>query len=262
MLLRRPVGIALVTLAAFICRGSADAHDYGKVELLRDHWGVPHVFADTDAGAMYGLGYAAGARSRSDVPGDEVAMGIDTMFRFVNTELAFVYGGGESGLSHFLKTVGRRLDQDPQADINAMEQRYVDRLLAQAWTGTARTRGRGDGRQAAERGREPVANSRKLGFCESLDGFPSVDPALDLPVPHLACTDGATVFSQGAQAYVQWVPLHDVDGAKSLLPPGQSERPDSPTRTINMEGWGKGELHAAPITRPAIEAVVESRKTL
>jgi len=30
----------------------------GKVELLRDHWGVPHVFADTDAGAMYGLGYA------------------------------------------------------------------------------------------------------------------------------------------------------------------------------------------------------------
>ncbi|OHB66522.1 MAG: hypothetical protein A2Y76_08280 [Planctomycetes bacterium RBG_13_60_9] len=32
---------------------------YGKVELLRDRWGVPHVFANTDAGAMYGLGYAA-----------------------------------------------------------------------------------------------------------------------------------------------------------------------------------------------------------
>lgn len=30
----------------------------GQVELLRDRWGVPHVFADTDAGAMYGLGYA------------------------------------------------------------------------------------------------------------------------------------------------------------------------------------------------------------
>jgi acyl-homoserine lactone acylase PvdQ len=35
------------------------ADEYGRVELLRDHWGVPHVFADTDAGAMYGLGYAA-----------------------------------------------------------------------------------------------------------------------------------------------------------------------------------------------------------
>ncbi|MCO6047573.1 penicillin acylase family protein [Aeoliella sp. ICT_H6.2] len=28
------------------------------VEILRDPWGVPHVFAATDAGAMYGLGYA------------------------------------------------------------------------------------------------------------------------------------------------------------------------------------------------------------
>lgn len=59
MLPRRSVGITLFALAAFMCRGSADAHDYGKVELLRDHWGVPHVFADTDAGAMYSLGYAA-----------------------------------------------------------------------------------------------------------------------------------------------------------------------------------------------------------
>ncbi len=29
-----------------------------RVELLRDEWGVPHVFGETDAGAMYGLGYA------------------------------------------------------------------------------------------------------------------------------------------------------------------------------------------------------------
>jgi penicillin amidase len=32
--------------------------EYGKTELLRDRWGVPHVYSDTDAGAMYGLGYA------------------------------------------------------------------------------------------------------------------------------------------------------------------------------------------------------------
>ena len=29
------------------------------IELLRDTWGVPHIFSDTDTGAMYGLGYAA-----------------------------------------------------------------------------------------------------------------------------------------------------------------------------------------------------------
>ena len=30
----------------------------GPVEIVRDQWGIPHVFAGTDAGAFYGLGYA------------------------------------------------------------------------------------------------------------------------------------------------------------------------------------------------------------
>src|SRR5512133_735371 len=37
---------------------SAAPADDGKVDLLRDTWGIPHVFSDTDRGAMYGLGYA------------------------------------------------------------------------------------------------------------------------------------------------------------------------------------------------------------
>jgi penicillin amidase len=38
--------------------GSNRSAEYGRIELLRDTWGVPHVFSSTDAGAMYGLGYA------------------------------------------------------------------------------------------------------------------------------------------------------------------------------------------------------------
>ncbi|HID24503.1 MAG TPA: hypothetical protein EYP14_19185, partial [Planctomycetaceae bacterium] len=30
----------------------------GSVEILRDRWGIPHIFAQTDADAFYGLGYA------------------------------------------------------------------------------------------------------------------------------------------------------------------------------------------------------------
>ncbi len=208
--------------------------------------------------------YAEGAPSRNDVPGCEVAMGINIMFRFVNTELAFVYGGGESGMSHFLKTVGSRLDENPKAEITQMEQDYVDGLLAQAWRGTARGRGHGAQRQTATPGRQPAGEGKpgSLGFCQSLDGFPSVDPSLDLPMPRLACTDGATVFSQAAQAYVQWVPLDNVDGAKSLLPPGQSERADDPSRTVNVDYWSKGRLHAAPITREAVEAVMAGKTAL
>ncbi len=37
---------------------TAASPDYGKVEVLRDQWGIPHVFSDTDEGAMYGLGFA------------------------------------------------------------------------------------------------------------------------------------------------------------------------------------------------------------
>ncbi|MCA9439504.1 MAG: penicillin acylase family protein, partial [Candidatus Omnitrophica bacterium] len=29
-----------------------------EVRIVRDHYGIPHIFADTDEGAAYGLGYA------------------------------------------------------------------------------------------------------------------------------------------------------------------------------------------------------------
>ncbi|MEE2727537.1 MAG: penicillin acylase family protein [Candidatus Latescibacterota bacterium] len=36
----------------------AQNSDWGRVEVVRDEWGIPHIFAETDAGALYGLGYA------------------------------------------------------------------------------------------------------------------------------------------------------------------------------------------------------------
>ena len=57
--------VAVIILAGSQrCGAGEPAADYGKVELWRDSWGVPHVFAETDAGAMYGVGYAA-AQDRS-----------------------------------------------------------------------------------------------------------------------------------------------------------------------------------------------------
>ena len=204
--------------------------------------------------------YAAGARSRLDVPGAELAMEFNTFFREMATDLAVIYGGGESGLSYFLKTVGRRLDQNAKAEIEPLEQEFVDRALADAWAG-ARQKYGPDPDQWAARARRQVTE-RKLGYYESLDGFPSLDESHDLNVPPLACVDGATVQSQGAQAYVQWVPLAEVDRARSILPPGVSERPDSPWRTANVEAWVQGELHPAPLARAAVERVARSRVVL
>ena len=50
-------GVMFVLAVSGIAFGRA-APEYGRVELLRDSWGVPNVFAGTDKGAMYGLGYA------------------------------------------------------------------------------------------------------------------------------------------------------------------------------------------------------------
>jgi len=204
--------------------------------------------------------YAAGAPSRLDVPGAELAMQFNTFFRAMATDLALIYGGGESGLSYFLKTVGRRLDQNAKAEIKPLEQEFVDRALADAWASAERKYGPEPGRWAARARRQ--VTERKLGYYVSLDGFPSLDESYDLSVPPLACVDGGTVQSQGAQAYVQWVPLADVDRARSILPPGVSERPDSPWRTVNVRAWVEGKLRPAPLSRAAVERVARSTVVL
>jgi acyl-homoserine lactone acylase PvdQ len=204
--------------------------------------------------------YAAGGPSRLDCPGAETAIQINTMFRMVQSDLTTIYGGGDSGLSRLVKTLNRRLDDDPQADISAPEQDFVDAALAHAWNTSARTYG-GSPQTWNETARRQVTE-RKLGYYVSLDGFPTLDEDLDMSFPALQCVDGATVFSQAAQAYVQWVPLAEIDTARSLLPPGSSEWPDDPMRTVNVKGWAKGELHPAPITRAAVQRFAKQTKML
>jgi acyl-homoserine lactone acylase PvdQ len=204
---------------------------------------------------------ASGSSTRLDQPGAALAAQINTMFRFINTDLAFKYGGGDSGLSRLTKTLEKRLDEDPEADITPLEQEWVDRLLAQSWETCQRNYRSDDPADWNARAQDEVTR-RNLGYFESLDGFPSVDPSQDLKMPALACVDGATISSQAAEAYVQWVPLAKVDQAKSILPPGQSERPDDRTRTINVENWAAGKLHPAPISREAVDRVAVSTRVL
>ena len=49
-------GLAVLVLATFCVAAAPGAAD-GRIELLRDTWGIPHVLSDTDNGAMYGLVY-------------------------------------------------------------------------------------------------------------------------------------------------------------------------------------------------------------
>jgi penicillin amidase len=204
--------------------------------------------------------YRGGASSRLESQGAEVAVHLNTFFRFVATDLAWVYGGGESGLAYFLKTLAARLNDDPQADISSLEQQFIDSSLATAWQRAKAEYGR-DVSRWNERARQMVMQ-RTLGYFESLDGYPSLDRDLDVKAPSLVNLDGGTIQSQFAQSYTLYVPLHDPDQAQSVLPIGASELAENPYRLSTYQLWGDGKLHPAPLSRSAVDKYGDGRQLL
>jgi penicillin G amidase len=204
--------------------------------------------------------YRAGASTSLTEPGAELAMELNTFFRFVSTDLAQIYGGGEGGLAYFLKTATARLDQDPRAELSPLEQDFIDQSLSAAWQSAREKYGRDPA--TWNTGAQEAVRQRRMGYYESLDGFPTLDPAETLPFPPLSRVDGGTIGCQTAQSYTQWVPLHDPDLALSILPIGQSERPGQASRTSTMKLWSESRLHPAPLSRAAVEKLTKTRQTL
>jgi acyl-homoserine lactone acylase PvdQ len=81
-------------------------------------------------------------------------------------------------------------------------------------------------------------------------------------MPALTVTDGGSISCQTSQSYTQWVPMHDPDLAQSLLPIGQSERPDHPSRSSTLALWGESRLHPAPLSKAKVEAIGVTRAVL
>lgn len=187
-------------------------------------------------------------------------MELNTFFRFVSTDLAQIYGGGEGGLAYFLKTATARLDPDPRAELSPLEQDFIDQSLSAAWQSAREEYGR-DPAAWNTRAQEAV-RQRRLGYYESLDGFPALDRAEAVAFPALSRVDGGTIGCQTAQSYTQWVPLHDPDLALSILPIGQSERPEHASRTSTLDLWSESRLHPAPLSRAAVEKWAISRRIL
>lgn len=204
--------------------------------------------------------YQRGAKSDLTEAGSALAGEIHMdNFRIKHTPLAAKYGGGASGLTRFLSDVQARLAKDAKAELSREEQDFIDQALAGAWK-AARQRYGADPARWQERARAQVEQQR-LGYFDSLAGFGSLDPSADLTVPALTCVDGNTIKSQAGQSYTQYIPLDDVDAARSLLPPGHSEKADSPWRTTTRELWATGELHPAPLSRKVVEKIAR-RKTV
>jgi penicillin G amidase len=192
----------------------------------------------------------SGYRSDFAIPGTEVLNAMPVLFREGTTPLTDVFGGGEGGLSYFLKHIEARLARNPQADLTEDEKDFVDRVLTGAWEACVQKYGEDSEKWHQQALRE--VESQTLDYFVGLDGFPALDSSLTVRIPRMICTDGGTILSQLQQSYTQWVPLHDPDSARSILPIGSSEHPDSPFRLVNLEAWAKGELHPAPLSEKAV----------
>ncbi|MAT68308.1 MAG: hypothetical protein CMJ58_02175 [Planctomycetaceae bacterium] len=199
-----------------------------------------------------------GASMSLEVPGSALALELNTFFRFVSTELAFQYGGGESGLAYFLKTATRRIASDAQSPLRPREVEFLDASLASAWR-ECRSKYGPDPARWQQRARNAVTQ-RRLGYYESLDRFPALDPRSAVRLPDLVDIDGGTIACQTSQSYTQFVPMHDPDLAKSILPIGQSERQGDKARLSTLRLWSRGELHPAPLSREKVDALGVERR--
>jgi penicillin G amidase len=199
-----------------------------------------------------------GASSDLRHPGARLATRISTFFRSGATPLALHHGGGESGLARFLRGAVARLEADPNAKLSDEEREFVDRVLAAAWIENMEA----GGESGPRRGNRSPTAAGTMPWLNTLDGFGSLDPRLDLPMPNITCLDGQTILSQASQAYTQWVPLHDVDSARSICPVGHSDRPDDPRRTSTLALWTEAALHPAPLTRTAVDRIARERLLL
>ncbi|UCF16489.1 MAG: penicillin acylase family protein [Phycisphaerales bacterium] len=204
--------------------------------------------------------YAKGAAMEMNVPGTELANEMNVIFRGGVFGLVRNYGGGVSGLARFAKTVSNRYAANPDAPVPDDERRFVDQVLAQAWTRTLNKYG-ADTVKWNAKARQALCK-QTLGYMDGLDGFGPLDEQNDVSMPLLKTIDGATVLSQKAQAYTQFVPLHDVDASLSILPIGTSDNPKSPYRFSTYGDWARGRLHPAPLSLEAVEKIAVLRSTL
>ena len=222
---------------------------------LRD--GLKRPLSDDATAALQQLEgwYQRGAKSDLTEDGGALAGEINSEFRPRGSPLAEKYGGGDPGCRMFLETVRARIAKNPQAEVSADEQRWIDNTLAAAWQSAKKHYG-AEPAKWKEQAQARVKQIRR-GYLDSLDGFGSLDPAHDLTTPALTCVDGSTINSQSSQSYTHYVPLHDVDTAQSLLPLGPSERPGNPWLEATRV-WGRG--CTPPLSRKAVTKSPAARR--
>jgi len=108
----------------------------------------------------------------------------------------------------------------------------------------------------------PVVLTHTMLYQNNLEGFGSLAPEYNLISPPLHCGVGSTIWSQLGNSYSQIVNLANPDSSLSVLPPGNSEVPDSPHFDDQISLWVDGSMHLAPLSKTTVESIMESQTIL
>ncbi len=111
-------------------------------------------------------------------------------------------------------------------------------------------------------GARPFTLIHPMKYQNNLEGYGSLAAEHDLSSPPLSCGVVETIWSQLGNSYSQLVNLASVDSSFTLIPPGNSELPDSKHFSDQMSLWAEGKMHGAPLSFDAVQKIAESRQVL
>jgi penicillin G amidase len=163
-------------------------------------------------------------------------------------------GGGEGGISHLARLMKAQYGEGAATPSDSEVRNYLMSWLQTAASDLGQMRPPADG-DSREFHTMPYQQNGPLQF-------PPVDRRLDLTSPALACGQVGTIWSQKGNSYTQIVDLADVDGSRTVLPPGISEDAESAHHLDQMDIWVRGTTHPAPLSRQRVQEIAVSTETL
>lgn len=197
----------------------------------------------------------AGAELDGSTPGTALASFLTAALFLDNPAhlpLATDSGRGPSGLAAYLKAKIAALDGPAPPALTEADLVFLDDVLGEAYRAVTGEDGAGtfepaswDSWYAAAKLEDTVPTWKFLGGVDL--GLPK------LPHGPLLAADADTLASQSGQSYSQLVAPGEVDGARSVLPPGQAEPgAGSPFEASQVGLWAAGALRPSPTTVPGI----------
>ncbi len=168
--------------------------------------------------------------------------------------VACTWGGGQPGLSHFLKDIDRGTHD---VTTHAPSREFLLDMAAHTWD----THGKAGAPSSWKTGKHPFEVKYQSNFfCKTTAASDtcSLDAAHVFTVPVEVEYIG-TILSQPGNSYSQFVNFAALEQSRAVMPPGASEDPASPWFDNQVATWAAGELVTAPLALDAVLAdAVES----